>query len=462
MMRSLQGRLIVLVGACSTAGLLVFGVIVCLIVESRLWAQFDNGMRERLLQLTQLVEQRDGKIEYEWNESGATAIQAVGERVTCWDGDRVIAVLPENAEPLPLTMIAADQRLSPLELDGERARVIAMPFVPRLDEDDTSGPVETITLAVARPIGDIISTIGIIRWSLTTAAGLALALTMACVWIAVRRGLAPIHIATRAIAEVTPHRLDQPIRNVDSQPSELHPLLTTINQLVSSLRVAMERERTLSGEIAHEMRTPLAGLRAKFDVALSKPRSSEELRGLIEDCSRINDDVTSMIESLMATVVPVTCEGKPFERVSLTQSVESCILHYDDRLTQRGLQISHQIEDGVQAFGSEHATRIVVRNLIDNAVSYADTGTTIEIECCQVGDTARLAILNQASQFPAKKIDQVFERFWRADASRSKSEAHSGLGLALTKRIIEAHGGTIAASYSKPFFKIVAQWGLHA
>ncbi len=460
MIRSLHHRLLLLVGACSAATLAISGIIVCLLVESQLWSQFDGALRDRLYNLTQLVEQDTEKVDFEWNESEAlsTPLLDPDARVTCWCAGQVIEVVPDGATPLPKLASSPASKVHSIVLDGQPARAAVIQFVPRTEGSLAISAPKTVTVAIARPTQSVLSVIKIIRWSLVAAAAFGMLLTSLGAWIAVARGLLPIRLATSQIARVTPECLNRKIDEISTQPVELQPLLSTINQLLDQLRIAMDRERALSSEIAHELRTPLAGLRAKLDVALSRPRSATELQQTIQECSGIVEQTSSMIENLMATIVAASGTTVAGESVKLSAIIEEIILQFDERMTERGLSVIHHIDEGVFLPMGELSARTVINNLVDNAVCYADADTVIDLECQRVGDVAHFRIRNHVRDFPEGQVERVFERFWRVDDARSNSEHHSGLGLALAKRLVELSSGRIEARYQAPWFEVAIYW----
>ncbi|MCA9148137.1 MAG: GHKL domain-containing protein [Planctomycetales bacterium] len=455
---SLHRRLLVLVAVSSVLTLAVSGVIVSVLVESRLWQQFDDGLRDRLYSFTQLVEQDADRVDVEWNDFGPNDTSALdsASRVTCWYKGRVLANYPPGTQPLSAEELPSDSRVRNTVLEGQPARILSVQFVPK-SEGDQPGDLSSVVVAIARPTIPMLGTIRIVRMSAVAATMLGMVIASIGAWIAVGRGLAPIQTAAQQIAQVTPDRLDHQIEYDVRRPIELQPLVDTINRLLRQLQLAMERERTLSSEIAHELRTPLAGLRAKLDVARSRERHPDELRQTMDECATIVNQTSRMIESLLATVV---ARVKPdvAGRTNLSAIVEEYILQFDERMTERSLALDHQIDTNVLAKVDELAARTVLNNLFDNAMTYAELGSTIEVSCVAAGDKVCLRIRNVALEFPDGPVEQVFARFWRGDRSRSGVAGHHGLGLALTKRVVEAAGGKIEAKRVGTHFEILVEW----
>ncbi|MEZ6093941.1 MAG: ATP-binding protein [Pirellulaceae bacterium] len=454
MSRSLHMRLVILTGVFSAISILVFGLVVCILVESSLWHQFDTSLHDRLIHLTQLIEQADGTIEFEWDETEKALIRAEGEQVACWIDGQLIRNLPEPSPPIQTPIDFQSERPFSTTSDGRPGRGVAIVFQPRSEGPNGDGTITSVTLALARPTTNLNAIIGILRWSLAAAALFAVSFTLLGTWVVVKRGLVPIQGMTREIESISPDNLTRTTLKIDHQPTELAPLLSTINSLLARLNIAMERERALSSEIAHELRTPLAGLNAKIETALSKPRSGEELIQTLAECRQINDSTTKIVDTLLATASNYQCDSTNWQAINVTQLLEECLLQFDARMTEMGIEVKHSLPDGIKTLGDRHSLEIAFRNLLDNAVSYADQNSAIEVSCNESNNFIEIHIRNRASNFPAEQIDNVFERFWRADASRSHSEFHCGLGLSLVRKIITAHEGTVTAQYRHPHFLV--------
>ncbi|WP_419580283.1 sensor histidine kinase [Stieleria magnilauensis] len=238
----------------------------------------------------------------------------------------------------------------------------------------------------------------------------------------------------------------------DSLPRELHPLLETLNALLDRLEQAFEHERSFSADVAHELRTPLAGLRAKTELAIAKPRTADEHQQTLTQCHRMILQTSAIVESLLATA---TSSG---ETMVSGVNPESVLLKLAEDMvaetTKRQLNFKFRIPQFFELKCDPRTVEIILRNLMENAVAYADCESEIDVIAEQSPVVTTIRIANAATGFPAEDISQVFDRFWRRDTSRSETGNHSGLGLSLCKRLVESMNGTIEATCQHDVFTV--------
>ncbi len=304
-------------------------------------------------------------------------------------------------------------------------------------------------------------TIRQLRSSLGFVGIVGLIATLAMAWIAVGYGLRPIDEAAIQIAAIRADTLTERVDEGARQPRELRPLLKTINRLLQRLQSTFDRERAFSSDVAHELRTPLAGLRAKIDVALSKPRTAGDYEQTLQQCLMITEQTSKIVESLLATTRP-TIGSSGDERIDIRSLIVELADEYEDRISERSLTLQSEMPDGAELEGPLQTITMLFRNLVDNAISYADTGSTIHVQGHQTPQEATFQLSNSASDFPAGQITKVFERFWRADLARTDTGQHSGLGLPLCKRLAESIGGTIETSCENQVFAVRLRFGREA
>jgi two-component system sensor histidine kinase QseC len=238
--------------------------------------------------------------------------------------------------------------------------------------------------------------------------------------------------------------------DLDAPPLEIQPVVDRLNDLLRRLEDAFRRERAFSANVAHELRNPLAGLRLKMDVATSRTRQPPEYERAIDDCRRITAQMQTMVENLLALArieagqVQVRRESLLLDRLvrELWEPLEA-------EAAGRLLNVLWSREEEVPIVSDPSLLRVVLRNVLENAVAYADQGGTVRIEARSVDHQARLSVSNSGSRLSQDQAESVFQQFWRGDEARSQAGAHCGLGLSLVRKIAGVLGGTAVARCNK-------------
>lgn len=462
--RSLRSRLIMLVGLSVLSLFVISGIAVCLIFEASLWREFDAALRDRTRSLSQLIEQDNNGLIFEWQEGAGvpTPISVDHEVLSVWSSGVLQNVFPPSATaikpPMPSDKLAFAVTLG----ETTSARGIELQFEPRIEPEDDEEKNDTdllqpmnVSLVFARATAHVDATVARLRWTLAIVALLGILATLGLTWLAIGLGLRPIGNATKRIAAIHANTLAQRIEDSECQPRELRPLLLTLNQLLGRLQQTFERERAFSADVAHELRTPLAGLRAKLDLALTRPRTIQEHEQTIRQCLKITEQTGEIVESLLHTTkMEVDATNNTAEPIALRQFVDAIGREFDEGLQTRRLTLLCDVNEDATVVAPRQPLTMIIRNLIDNAVSYADEGSTIRVTEIETATESCLTISNRASEFSTSDIDKVFTRFWRADASRHETGHHSGLGLPLCQRLAHALGGQIQATYRNGKFEV--------
>jgi two-component system heavy metal sensor histidine kinase CusS len=272
----------------------------------------------------------------------------------------------------------------------------------------------------------------------------AAALTGILGWAAARRGLAPLR-AMRAQAQVVTaqqlsHRLP-----VESAPVELAELAQSLNEMLARLEEAFRRLSDFSSDIAHELRTPVSNLMTQTQVVLSRPRSADEYRSILESNTEEFEHMARMISDMLLLakaendlVVPAR------ETVKLAAEVLALFDYYDAVAEEKGLRLT--LEGDAEVSADRLMLRRALGNLLSNAVRHSAADTTLRVTISTSPDTVSIRMENTGDAIPQEYLERVFDRFFRVDPSRQRSSEGTGLGLAITKSIITAHGGTISVA----------------
>ena len=256
-------------------------------------------------------------------------------------------------------------------------------------------------------------------------------------WFVVRRALRPVHTIVEKATEISLARLDQrlpkPTRN-----DEVGELTTTINAMLARLETSAEQQRRLIADIAHELRSPLTAVATQLEVDLAHrntadwPATAEEALDETRRLQRLIDDM------LLLAKLDDADSPKHHQLVDLDQLVLDTIARLAPATTTTFDQSA--VSAGLVR-GDKSQLERAVHNLIDNAARHAST--TVTVRLVEAADTVRLDVTDDGSGIPIADRDKIFERFYRTQAARDRCSGGSGLGLALTKETILAHGGTI-------------------
>ena len=289
---------------------------------------------------------------------------------------------------------------------------------------------------------DFMAALGKILW-LSIASGILLTGVLA--WIAALRGLEPIrHIAVLA-QNISASRLGNRL-SLETVPPELSDLASAFNAMLARLEDSFRRLSDFSSDIAHELRTPVGNLVTETEVALSRARSADEYREVLysnlEEYNRLSRMIGDMLFLAKADNGLIVPRHEPVDLVAETQGL---FAFYDALAEEKG--VSLVLGGAGTILGDRLMIRRALSNLLSNALRYTLRGNSVTVSIDQLdsGET-RLAIENPGEDIAPEHLSRLFDRFYRVDASRQKTSDGAGLGLAITKSIVEAHQGTIMAS----------------
>jgi two-component system sensor histidine kinase QseC len=267
---------------------------------------------------------------------------------------------------------------------------------------------------------------------------IALPLLGLLVWIAVAQALNPLarlgnEVARREAANLEPL---QP----QGAPLEIMPLIDNLNTLFARVARLIEHERRFTADAAHELRTPLAALMMQAQVARAATGDVERnhaLDNVIAGCGRAARIVDQMLT--LARLEPDDAVGhrQMFDLRALAQSV---IADIAPSALQRNLDIELEDGDETPVAGNNDLIRIALRNLVDNAIRYSPDGSRIEVSVSAVDGSAHVRIIDQGPGISAEDHKKVGQRFYRVPGNAA---AGSGLGLSITRRIADLHGGAL-------------------
>jgi two-component system heavy metal sensor histidine kinase CusS len=279
---------------------------------------------------------------------------------------------------------------------------------------------------------------------------LAFSLLLACV---VGAGLAlPVGVWLRRQLARSILQIDGPARVLSpGQPTridaagvdrEFAGVASTLNDAFDRLEQALVRERQLTSDASHELRTPVTTLVAETQWALDRPRTAEQYRGALEVCARQSLRMKTLVESLLTLARLEAGALRPARaRVALRPLAEETAAELAPLSVPRGVAV--QVEGDATAWADQVQAHILLANLLSNAIRYNKPGGVVRVGLSEPDGRVELRVSDTGPGLDAALAARVFERFWRADPARPARDGGHGLGLAISKAIVDAHGGAI-------------------
>jgi len=259
-------------------------------------------------------------------------------------------------------------------------------------------------------------------------------------WMALR-ALRPVEHLTASAAQIGISNLSVrvPLRG---SGDELDRLAQTFNQTVARLEDAVQQMRQFTASISHELRTPLTALRGEAEVALLEARSPEAYRRVLASQLEEFEKLTQMINRLLTLA---RAEGGEIhlasDAVNLSALVSSLAGQMEPIASWKRIQLRADVQDEIFVNGDRGWLECAVLNLLDNAIKFTPEGGAVDVAVTAGDGSVCLEFRDTGIGIPAEALPHVFERFYRAEPSRSKEFEGAGLGLALVKWVVENHHG---------------------
>lgn len=262
-------------------------------------------------------------------------------------------------------------------------------------------------------------------------------------WWAVRRGVAPLRLLGRTLAQRSPNAL-QPIA-VNGAPSEMAPMLDALNGLFKRIAELLESERRFTADAAHELRTPIAGIRAQAQVALGATTDSERshaLHATLQGCDR----ATRLVEQLLTLSRLEAGAEHALVAVDLAGLARQVVAEVAPLALSKQQTIEVDAGNPCTVQGDATLLAVMIRNLVDNAIRYSPSGASVKVAVCTEQGTVRLWVEDSGSGMSSADMARIGERFFRVVGSRQDG---SGLGWSIARRIAGVHQAVVRVARSE-------------
>jgi len=354
-----------------------------------------------------------------------TLIQAFGPNITI-----------EGLNEVVMQALMGEERyFNAKTIDGQEIRFFASPYTTA---------TERYAILVGRSTSEnnniLYSYIRILLISggfLTLVAGLA-------GFMLANRVLKPVDKITRTAKEIGQKDLRRRITVYNSK-DELSRLASTLNQMFERLELAFDRQRQFTADVSHELRNPLSVIKAETTLSLEEDRDKDDYRKSLDIVSSAANHMSALVDKLL--FLARSDAGKEplnFQDVNIKELLVELSSDVEILTRDKGLEYNLEPVEAVTIKGDRVKLKQLLINLLENAIKYTPAPGKINLSAVIKGKNLEVAVKDTGPDIPPEHLPYIFQRFYRVNKARSRSDGGVGLGLAIARSIAEAHRGSIS------------------
>jgi heavy metal sensor kinase len=260
-------------------------------------------------------------------------------------------------------------------------------------------------------------------------------------WFMSRSALKGVEEVTQTAIRIKSGSLKERVP-LKSRGLEVETLAHTFNEMLDHIETLIVEMRTLTDNLAHDMRNPLTSLRGKAELALISGKGREELKSItaftVEECDRLLQMINSMLDLAEADsgALKLTCE-----EIELADLAGDGVEIFETLAEERDISIVSEIPAGLRIEADRQGLQRIVANLLDNAVKYSSPGGKVVLSAQNREEMVEVRVTDEGMGIAPEEVEKIFTRFYRSDTSRSARGV--GLGLSLARAIARAHSGDV-------------------
>ncbi len=366
-------------------------------------------------------------------------------QVTTGDG-RVLARSsnsPQDFQAIP----KKDRQHANFVVDGVRYRAVRLENVPVLDREGDAPSTDVLTVTYAAPTEQMTRAVTRAGVYIAAGSGLILLITVGIAVLGLRRGLHPLAELASSAALINTSNWKLNPSEAALNTTELAPLTQAMTAMLDGLHRAFTQQREFLANAAHELKTPVAILKSTLQSVLQRPRAAEEYRAGVEraldDMARLEQLMHSMLRLARAEQWAAGSSRRDLPAVEVAATCESALEHLAPVARERGVTIHFAGNGPMPMRADADDLELVWSNLLENAIRFSPAGGSVQLRVRSNGQRGYVEVEDNGPGIPAAELAHLFERFHRGDSSRARTTGGYGLGLAISKALIEAYGGTI-------------------
>lgn len=340
-----------------------------------------------------------------------------------------------SAETIPVSSNIDPDHIIVWESDGKHYRGVVTELVTGSEE-------YRITVAIDMEFHlKFLNSFGRSLWLIMLGTGVV---TLLAAWFGIHQGHLPLRSLGRSMQQIQANRLNVRL-DPNHVPVELRELVESFNSMIGRLEEGFDRLSHFSSDIAHELRTPLTNLITQTQVGLSKPRDPQEYRELLYSSLEEQERLAKMVADMLWLAKSDNDLVKPaLSPLDLAWEVRELFDYFEALAAENNIELVLEGKAPIVQ-GDRALIRRALSNLLSNAIRHTPSGEAVRVRLAGRDSHVSVAVINPGNTIPASHLARLFERFYRVDPSRQRHSEGAGLGLAITKSIIESLGGHIEA-----------------
>ena len=427
--------------AIMALGMSALGWLALAGMKSSFRATVDEHLADRMNSVVELLirsaqGQANGSLANEFREHSELGTEESLLQVADEDGNWIYQSRWIKNHPLPNPIPVG--RRGPFA----NVRVGRMPL--RIMSRNVAAGGHSYTIQVAEAMDDYYEAVGRFHVGLLVLTPLLLiAASVAGYWMS-QKALAPVDQITKAAQNIHAHNLSARVTFPQSR-DEVQRLGETLNAMLERIDSAMKKTLQFTADASHELRTPVALMRTRAELALRHPRTEPEYRETIEQLHAELVRTSGLVERLMllsradSGAIPLR-----FSPLDLTEIVRDVVQQSEALAEHKQVSVQANLaDDPVRINGDPQFLRQLLMILIDNALKYTPAPGSVTVTLTKTETSAVVSVSDTGIGIDASDLENIFDRFYRADKARSRESGGAGLGLAIGRWIVETHGGTI-------------------
>ncbi len=469
---SIRRRILILTTTTVVVVVAIVGVVAAWQTERVLRREFDETLRSAAVASATRLEDDEGEVGFElelameaaapiWGETAVVIVDQSGRIV-------FLSVAPESSAPVlersrPQETLNAPSWFD-VEFPGQLAKFrfvqLTVEIKPISSDDEEPIPVRDpplrATIFVGRSAAGLENAIAGLRWTLGGVLIAAAFAALAGGHIVATYGTREIQVVAGRIAKVRP---ENPRLEIDEHvvPVELLPMVQTTQALLLRIDDELARQRRLTADVAHDLRTPLAGVRTLLDVCLTRERSTPEYVETIAQALAAVRQTSTMLDNVLTlSRLDADAERPRFQDVAIADILKNAMEAVTPLAIQKGVMIrngrgAEEVGDSLDArieTDSAFLMKILV-NLFSNAIEHSPAGGTVQISNEVQDGRIEIKVSDQGPGVLPELRERIFERFFRNDAARTTGSGHSGLGLPISRGLAQLLGGDVTLDHSE-------------